>query len=108
MKVLDGVLGFAIGDSLGVPVEFVSRLELSTNPVLDMEGNGTHNQVEGTWSDDTSMLIATMDAIIDAKNIDYKKIMDNFCLWYYPHQRDVCQYARRTGKTAASPERTGC
>ena len=83
MKVLDGVLGFAIGDSLGVPVEFVSRLELSTNPVLDMEGNGTHNQIEGTWSDDTSMLIATMDAIIDAKNIDYKKIMDNFCLWYY-------------------------
>lgn len=82
MKVLDGVLGFAVGDSLGVPVEFVSREELSSNPVVDMEENGTHNQVKGTWSDDTSMLIATMDGIIECKEINYKKIMDNFCLWY--------------------------
>lgn len=82
MKVLDGVLGFAIGDSLGVPVEFVSRDELFLNPVIDMEEFGTHNQVKGTWSDDTSMVIATMDSIIDNKKIDYEKIMDNFCLWY--------------------------
>ncbi len=82
MKVLDGVLGFAIGDSLGVPVEFVSRRELSLNPVIDMEEYGTHNQVKGTWSDDTSMLIATMDSIIENKGIKYDKIMDNFCLWY--------------------------
>ena len=53
MKVLDGVLGFAIGDSLGVPVEFVSRDELSLKPVVVMEEYGTHNQVKGTWSDDT-------------------------------------------------------
>ena len=82
MKVLDGVLGFAIGDSLGVPVEFVSRENLLLNPVLDMEEYGTHNQVKGTWSDDTSMVIATMDSIINNKKIDYEKIMDNFCLWY--------------------------
>lgn len=82
MKVVDGVLGFAIGDSLGVPVEFTSRRELMSNPVTDMEGMGVHRQVKGTWSDDTSMIIATMDGIIESKEINYKRIMDNFCLWY--------------------------
>ena len=77
LKYIDGLMGFVVGDAMGVPLEFKSRKELFDNPVTKMTGFGTHNQPEGTWSDDTSMLIATMDAIIDAKNIDYKKIMDN-------------------------------
>ena len=69
MKVLDGILGFVVGDALGVPVEFKSRDELSLNPVVDMFGMGVHGQPVGTWSDDTSMLIATMDSIIENKKI---------------------------------------
>ena len=80
-NVKDGVLGFAIGDALGVPVEFSSREELERHPVTDMEGHGVHNQPKGTWSDDTSMMIATMDAITNSSKIDYGAIADNFCLW---------------------------
>mgnify|MGYP000044161196 CR=1 FL=1 len=50
-----GLLGLAVGDALGVPVEFQRRQILKANPVTDMRGYGTYNQPPGTWSDDTSL-----------------------------------------------------
>jgi len=41
----------AVGDALGVPVEFTGRQTLRRDPVTDMVGYGTHNQPAGTWSD---------------------------------------------------------
>ncbi len=83
MKVKDGICGFVVGDALGVPVEFYSRKELEENPVVDMEGYGTYNQPKGTWSDDSSMTIATMYSIVNKKYIDYADIMDEFCKWAF-------------------------
>lgn len=60
MRFKDSLLGFAIGDAIGVPVEFQGRATLENNPILDMEEYGTHYQPIGTWSDDTSMTIATL------------------------------------------------
>lgn len=82
MKVKDGIIGLLIGDALGVPVEFSYREDLEENPVTDMIGEGTYDQPAGTWSDDTSMTIATMASIVDKKAIDYDDIMGNFCKWY--------------------------
>lgn len=71
--------GHAIADALGVPVEFNSRQELKANPVKSMMGFGTHHVPAGTWSDDTSMAIATLDSL--AAGIDYDDIMSKFCAW---------------------------
>lgn len=71
------VLGHAVADALGVPVEFSSRAELDSHPVSEMMGFGTYNVPAGSWSDDTSMLIATLDSLAK-DNIDYEDIMDNF------------------------------
>ena len=60
-----GILGLAVGDALGVPVEFQSREELRKNPVTDMRGYGTYNQPPGTWSDDTSLTLCLMDNLIE-------------------------------------------
>ncbi|MBD3107778.1 ADP-ribosylglycohydrolase family protein [Bacillus sp. AGMB 02131] len=75
------MLGFVIGDAIGVPVEFLSRRELANHPVKSMRGYGSHNVEAGTWSDDTSMTLGTMKAIADTGMIDYKVIMDNFLSW---------------------------
>ena len=59
-KLYDAVLGLAIGDALGVPYEFKKR---GTFLCKDMVGYKTHHQPKGTWSDDTSMVLATLDSL---------------------------------------------
>ena len=80
-KIVDGLLGFAVGDAMGVPVEFTMREKLLEHPITSMIGYGSHPVPEGTWSDDTSMTIATMDSIINKKELDCKDIMMNFYYW---------------------------
>lgn len=75
------LVGFAIGDAVGVPVEFKSRDYLRRSPVRDMIGFGTFKKPAGTWSDDTTMTIATMESIARLKTIDYNDIMNNFAKW---------------------------
>ena len=67
-KFRSSILGFVIGDALGVPVEFISRDELKQNPVKDMIGYGTYNLPEGTWSDDSSMSFCTINTLIEYVN----------------------------------------
>lgn len=80
-KVYDGIVGLAIGDAIGVPVEFISRQEIAENPVVSMREFGTHHQPMGTWSDDTSLTLALIDSMIETKSIDYADIMDRFSNW---------------------------
>ena len=77
-KIVDGIVGFAIGDALGVPVEFKSREQLKENPIKDMIGYGTYNMPAGTWSDDTSMTLATIHSIIEKGAIDWTSITPDF------------------------------
>ncbi len=76
------ILGHAVGDALGVPVEFASRAELDANPVTEMEGFGTYPVPAGAWSDDTSMSLCAFDVLASGK-LDYDRIMVNFGKWYY-------------------------
>ena len=62
-NVSNALMGFAVGDAMGVPIEFTSRSSHSANPLTEMVGYGSHYVPEGTWSDDTSMTIAGMDSI---------------------------------------------
>ncbi|MEE3342887.1 MAG: ADP-ribosylglycohydrolase family protein [Bacilli bacterium] len=81
-RIKGSLFGFFVGDALGVPVEFIEREELKKNKVTKMLEYGTHNQPIGTWSDDSSMVIATIDSLINNKGINYTDIMNNFLKWY--------------------------
>ena len=74
------MIGHAVGDALGVPVEFRDREELDAIPVTDMKGFGTYLYPAGCWSDDTSMSIAALDSLADGK-VDFDEIMHNFGKW---------------------------
>lgn len=63
---------------MGVPVEFKQR---DTYEVTDMIGYGTYNQPPGTWSDDSSMTLATLESIDRLGKIDPADIMENFYRW---------------------------
>jgi ADP-ribosylglycohydrolase len=83
-----GIIGLAVGDALGVPVEFSLRKNSST--VEGMIGYGTFNMPPGTWSDDTSMALCLADSIAQTGSVDYVDIMTRFLSWiktgeYTPH-----------------------
>jgi ADP-ribosyl-[dinitrogen reductase] hydrolase len=74
------LFGIAIGDALGVPVEFMSRKHLQANPVTCMREYGTHHQPAGTWSDDSSMSFLLVEQLI--KGYDVEGLGKQFCQWY--------------------------
>ncbi len=76
------LLGHAVADAVGVPVEFTKRYRLKENPVKNMREYGTYGQPAGTWSDDTSLTIAAMESMARLKKIDYADILKNFMAWY--------------------------
>ena len=113
-----GIFGLVVADALGVPYEFTSRRFCENNPMTDMIGFGTYRQVPGTWSDDSSLALATVDGLTCSLNsnkdkigeegsdldilgiIDYEDIMEKFASWFYdaeytPHG-DVFDYGGTT------------
>lgn len=80
---ISAIMGLVVGDALGVSVEFIPRIELKLHPVTDMRGYGTHNQPAGTWSDDSSMVLATTEwfSEIEKFPLDYARLMDKFSAW---------------------------
>jgi ADP-ribosylglycohydrolase len=81
-KQIRGALpGAAVGDALGVPVEFAGRAVRKEDPVTGMREFGTHHQPAGTWSDDTSMILATMTGLLEAGAYSPDPVMTEFSLW---------------------------
>jgi ADP-ribosyl-[dinitrogen reductase] hydrolase len=78
-KIIDALLGVAIGDALGVPYEFRSSELMKTDPCKDMVGYGTHNQAPGTWSDDSSLTFCLAESLTEGYNL--KDIAKKFILW---------------------------
>ncbi len=77
----NAILGFAIGDAMGVPYEAKKRG--SYHAKKKMEGYGTYNLPPGTWSDDTSLTLATIASIAKCKEINPKDMMEHFAQWLF-------------------------
>lgn len=87
-RIIGSLYGFFVGDALGVPVEFLNREVLLNKQIKTMEEYGTHNQPKGTWSDDSSMVLATIDSMYNNKSmllnddfVNYTDLMVNFSNW---------------------------
>ena len=91
--VRDGLMGLAVGDALGVPVEFLDRQTVRNINITEMVGledklpfQSRWGQMipSGSWSDDTSMTISAMETITkDKGEIKYDHIMDSFLDWWF-------------------------
>ncbi|TGN27761.1 ADP-ribosylglycohydrolase family protein [Empedobacter tilapiae] len=75
------LIGSAVGDALGVPVEFKSRQYLQQNPVTDMMGYGTYNMPPGTFSDDSSMMFCLAESLCNG--YDVNDIAEKFQMWMH-------------------------
>lgn len=88
LKKLKGMIyGVAVGDALGVPYEFSTRIQLKVHPCRKMDGHGTYNQPAGSWSDDTSLTLCLLDCIRYKRGtIDLEEVTRNFINWMYHDQ----------------------
>ena len=75
----DILFGVAVGDALGVPVEFKDRAYLKQNPITEMIGYGTYDQPKGTWSDDSSLTFCLAESINEG--LDLQKLANKFVSW---------------------------
>ena len=80
-QIRGAMYGLAVGDALGVPVEFMDRETLEQDPITGMKGFGTHKQPAGTWSDDTSMALATLAGLL-ADDSSPDDIAGEYLRWY--------------------------
>lgn len=79
-KFYEAIMGLVVGDALGVPYEFRNR---DTFKATGMTGFGTYSQPPGTWSDDSSMTLATVESLCVKKGVVLTDIMTNFVQWFY-------------------------
>lgn len=68
-----------MADALGVPYEFRPR---GSFRCTDMVGHGSHDQPAGTWSDDTSMVLAICDSYRELGRIDVENVRGRFVRRY--------------------------
>ena len=78
-RALGSLVGLAIGDALGAPVEFCRRDTFE--PVTDMRAGGYFKLPVGAWTDDTAMALCLAESLIEHPQLDLKDLLDRFCLW---------------------------
>lgn len=102
----DAILGVVVGDALGCPVQFYGREYRKTDPVKGMRGFGVFNVPAGSWTDDSSLTLATMDSILETGCVSVDDIAERFADWYFDGKYTPYGYAYDIGRgTAAAIEK---
>ena len=86
------LVGLAVGDALGAPLEFQEARE-PNEYITKYHTGGIHNMQKGEWTDDMAMAYAMGTSILDEGGFYADKVMDNFVSWYSEGQfipRGVC------------------
>jgi ADP-ribosyl-[dinitrogen reductase] hydrolase len=96
-RALGAYLGFALGDALGAPVEFMTAREIAHRygTLRTMVGGGWLKLAPGTVTDDTTMALALGDAIVGAGGWDIRAVADGFAAWLRGRPIDCGNTCRR-------------
>ena len=103
------LLGLAVGDALGAPLEF--QAPGTFEPIDDMIGGGPHAVEPGQWTDDTSMALCLAESLIECGGFDARDQMERYVHWWregYNSSKAVCLDIGNTVRHALSQfEETG-
>lgn len=78
-RIAGAMVGLAIGDALGAPVEFLDRGSFAE--VTGYRDGGRFNLPAGAWTDDTAMALCLADSIIENRGFDPRDLLERFCSW---------------------------
>jgi ADP-ribosyl-[dinitrogen reductase] hydrolase len=103
------LLGLAVGDALGVTLEF-SRPG-TFRPIDDMTGGGPFGLPPGCWTDDTSMTLCLAESLIECNGFDASDQLRRYLRWCREgHHSSIGRcfdIGKTVGRALAEFERTG-
>lgn len=80
------LLSFVLGDALGLAIQFFTKKtlkeKLQSMSIIEIIENSNSNIPLGTWSDDTSLTLCTIESIIEKNCVDVENISEKFCDWF--------------------------
>ncbi|HPR65396.1 MAG TPA: ADP-ribosylglycohydrolase family protein [Thermoanaerobaculia bacterium] len=79
-RYLGALMGLAVGDAMGVPLEFQKPGKFK--PVSDIQGGGPFGLRKGQWTDDTSMALCLAESLIECREFDPDDLMERYIRWY--------------------------
>jgi ADP-ribosyl-[dinitrogen reductase] hydrolase len=79
-RFLGCLLGLAVGDALGAPVEF--KVRGSFPPVEEMQAGGPFNLKKGQWTDDTSLALCLGTSLVEKKGFDPYDQVERYVKWF--------------------------
>jgi ADP-ribosyl-[dinitrogen reductase] hydrolase len=96
-RALGAYLGFAVGDALGGPVEFMTRGEIAQRYGLlcRMVGGGWLKLKPGQVTDDTEMTLCVGRALLNSQGWDLAAVCEQFAQWLKSVPVDVGNTCRR-------------
>lgn len=85
------MLGVAVGDALGAPLEFMSaeKIQRKHGTVREMLGGGWLNVEPGEVTDDTQMTLAVAEGIAESPDSPELAVGRNFLRWYRTNPKDI-------------------
>lgn len=83
------MVGFAVGDALGMPAQFLTREQITryygrplTTFVRAHEGHASQFLPKGSYTDDTQMMLATAECLVEYGRMDPSRQADALLSWY--------------------------
>jgi ADP-ribosyl-[dinitrogen reductase] hydrolase len=88
------LLGLAVGDALGGPLEFQPARD-PDNFVTEMIGGGWQRLAPGEWTDDTQMTLCVVESLLTKKVFDPDDIARRFVTWMKSGPKDIGLHTQR-------------
>ena len=79
-RYLGSILGLAVGDALGAPVEFRSPGTFAR--VTEMMSGGSFGLDAGFWTDDTSLALCLAESLLEKGDLDLVDQLERYVRWY--------------------------
>lgn len=90
------LVGLAVGDALGAPVEFATHYEIQKRYGIlqDMVGGGWLNLDAGQWTDDTAEALALAESYVSRRGFDARDFIFRLLAWFQSNPPDVGTHTR--------------
>ena len=91
-RALGAMLGLAVGDALGAPLETLSRDEIAAEhggPVGEMVGGGRFSRRSGQVTNDTQLALCLADSLISLGGFDGNHVLGCYVRWFNEGQEDL-------------------